>query len=119
MLTPSEEGGEEVLDADARRQRRRKAPPLGLGFCCRQAHRLSVVPGCTPLGLFLRRRCCNCNMKFLVCCNIWSAFGALILFFFGAAAFPTDECVALRVVIATCACAVMRCAGALMLVCAF
>jgi hypothetical protein len=90
LLTPSEEGGEEEpLDANERRQRRRKAPPPG--FCCRQARRLSVVPGCTPLGLCLRRLCCRCNMKFLVCCNIWSAFGTLILFFFGAAAFPTDE----------------------------
>ena len=85
LLTP----GSQPHDADggARRRRRRSAGPPG--FCCRQVQKLEVIPGFATTGRVLKRACCNCNMQFLVCCNIWSAFGSVILIFLGAVAFPT------------------------------
>eukprot|EP00750_Incisomonas_marina_P013027 INCI17205.1.p1 GENE.INCI17205.1~~INCI17205.1.p1 ORF type:complete len:338 (-),score=58.28 INCI17205.1:1413-2426(-) len=82
-LAPDEGG-------DSRRRRRRRRRSASLGLCGKVQQRLGTVPGCTLLGRLLHRCCCNCNMAFLVCCNIWSAFATLILFFLGAVAFPTE-----------------------------
>ena len=85
LLTPS---SEEVNSGSGERRRRRKKP---VNCCCRQVKRLEIIPGFKPAFETVGRCCCTCNMKFLVCCNIWSAFGMLILLFLGLVAFPTNE----------------------------